>query len=102
MQQRFDLLDIANGSLKDAKGDMNIIIVDEQDTDKHFQCMLCLVALCCYFFFCSEWTTEGCVRVEVNESVVTCNCSHLTNFAILVVRISRMYVHGYADYSMLS
>ena len=53
-------------------------------------------------FCCSEWTTEGCVRVEVNESVVTCNCSHLTNFAILVVRISRMCVHSYADYSMLS
>ena len=42
------------------------------------------------------------MRVEVNESVVTCNCSHLTNFAILVVRISRMCVHSYADYSMLS
>jgi len=36
---------------------------------------------------CSEWITDGCVGVKVNESVVTCNCSHLTNFAILVVRI---------------
>ena len=34
-----------------------------------------------------EWTTEGCVTAEVNGSVVTCNCNHLTNFAILVVEI---------------
>ena len=35
----------------------------------------------------SEWTTDGCVTdlAEVNESVVTCYCNHLTNFAILVV-----------------
>ena len=31
-----------------------------------------------------EWTTEGCVAAEVNGDVVTCNCNHLTNFAILV------------------
>ena len=45
--------------------------------------------ICCNILTscCSEWTTDGCERVEVNESVVTCNCSHLTNFAILVVRI---------------
>ena len=48
MQQRFNLLDIANGSLKDAK---TKVIVDEQDSDKHFQCMLCLFALCCCFLF---------------------------------------------------
>ena len=40
--------------------------------------------------FCyTEWTTDGCVTdlAEVNEGVVTCNCNHLTNFAILVVSI---------------
>ena len=37
----------------------------------------------------TEWTTDGCVTdlAEVNESVVTCHCNHLTNFAILVVSI---------------
>ena len=35
----------------------------------------------------AEWRTEGCVTAEVNGSVVTCNCNHLTNFAILVVSV---------------
>ena len=39
------------------------------------------------YFTYTEWTTNGCVTdlAEVNESVVTCYCNHLTNFAILVV-----------------
>ena len=40
------------------------------------------VALC--LLHNTEWTTEGCVTAEVNGDVVTCNCNHLTNFAILV------------------
>ena len=37
-----------------------------------------------------EWTTEGCQTTEVNDSVVICNCNHLTNFAILMVSICCM------------
>ena len=34
-----------------------------------------------------NWTTEGCVTTAVSDDgVVTCECNHLTNFAILVVR----------------
>ena len=44
----------------------------------------------------TEWTTEGCETVEVNRGIVTCNCTHLTNFAILVVSTNcvayRLYV----------
>ncbi len=34
-----------------------------------------------------NWTTVGCDVKSVNNDTgeVTCNCSHLTNFAILVV-----------------
>lgn len=32
-----------------------------------------------------NWTSEGCVTVNVSNDVVTCQCNHLTNFAILVV-----------------
>ena len=35
----------------------------------------------------AEWRTEGCVTAEKDGSVVTCNCNHLTNFAILVVSV---------------
>ena len=42
----------------------------------------------------TEWTTEGCETdlAEVDEGVVTCNCNHLTNFAILVVSIPSVCV----------
>uniref|UniRef100_A0A3P9Q8R7 G-protein coupled receptors family 2 profile 2 domain-containing protein n=1 Tax=Poecilia reticulata TaxID=8081 RepID=A0A3P9Q8R7_POERE len=33
----------------------------------------------------TNWTTEGCLTTEVNGRI-TCNCSHLTFFAILMVR----------------
>jgi len=29
------------------------------------------------------WSQRGCVRVDVNESHVTCSCHHLTSFAVL-------------------
>ena len=50
--------------------------------------LICSHCTLCY----TEWTTEGCVTAEVNESVVTCNCNHLTNFAILVVSIHSVCV----------
>ena len=37
--------------------------------------------------FCAEWTPAGCVTEVNQEGVVTCNCNHLTNFAVLVVSI---------------
>ena len=31
------------------------------------------------------WTTAGCETVSSVDGVVSCECNHLTNFAILVV-----------------
>ncbi|XP_038051801.1 adhesion G-protein coupled receptor G6-like isoform X3 [Patiria miniata] len=31
-----------------------------------------------------DWTTDGCALAEVTNKTVVCNCSHATNFAILV------------------
>jgi hypothetical protein len=31
-----------------------------------------------------SWATEGCRLATVDEAGITCNCSHLTNFAVLV------------------
>lgn len=37
-------------------------------------------------FTLRDWTTFGCTRNGTNQDgVVTCNCNHLTNFALLVV-----------------
>jgi len=37
--------------------------------------------------FYTEWIPAGCVTEVNQEGVVTCNCNHLTNFAVLVVSI---------------
>ena len=44
--------------------------------------------------YVTEWMTDGCETdlAEMDEGVVTCNCNHLTNFAILVVSIPSVYV----------
>ena len=36
-----------------------------------------------------NWSTEGCTRrtVDNNTGLVTCDCNHLTNFAILLSSI---------------
>ncbi|XP_038044139.1 adhesion G-protein coupled receptor G6-like [Patiria miniata] len=31
-----------------------------------------------------DWTTDGCALAEVTNKTIVCNCSHATNFAILV------------------
>lgn len=31
------------------------------------------------------WTTQGCTTSIGKDGIVTCNCNHLTNFAVLVV-----------------
>lgn len=43
--------------------------------------------------FCTEWTTEGCQTAELNGSVVTCYCNHITNFAVLVVSVVCVLPH---------
>ena len=35
-----------------------------------------------------DWSTAGCVLARQTDNTVSCNCSHATNFAILVVRKS--------------
>ena len=57
--------------------------------------LIWLHCVLCY----TEWTTDGCVTdlAEVEEGVVTCRCTHLTNFAILVVSIPSVCVCLYAD-----
>ena len=32
------------------------------------------------------WSSEGCRNTTVNDTEVICECNHLTNFAILLVR----------------
>ena len=32
-----------------------------------------------------NWTADGCETIGLVDGVVTCQCDHLTNFAILVV-----------------
>jgi len=31
-----------------------------------------------------EWSTEGCKLVETNFTHTTCECNHLTSFAVLM------------------
>ena len=37
-----------------------------------------------------NWSTDGCT-VEAANSSVTCQCNHLTNFAVLVVSFPQIY-----------
>ncbi|CAG0901692.1 unnamed protein product [Darwinula stevensoni] len=32
----------------------------------------------------SNWSTNGCERLELNETFTRCSCNHLTNFAVLL------------------
>ena len=34
-----------------------------------------------------NWTSEGCTTIDDGSGVIHCNCTHLTNFAILVVSV---------------
>ena len=40
-------------------------------------------------FASDSWTSEGCMRTTTSQTaqsgVITCECNHLTNFAVLVV-----------------
>ena len=33
-----------------------------------------------------DWVEDGCSLADETDGVVTCECNHLTNFGILVVR----------------
>ena len=33
----------------------------------------------------AQWSTDGCVRVNMTNTSVTCRCNHLTHFAVLMV-----------------
>ena len=33
-----------------------------------------------------DWSQTGCTHIGFSQGIVTCHCSHLTNFAILMVR----------------
>ena len=38
-----------------------------------------------YFFSAGgSWSTDGCEMISANDSYFTCNCYHLTSFAILM------------------
>ena len=45
-----------------------------------------------------NWTSEGCETVSSEGGVVSCHCSHLTNFAILVVSKSIAYNTAYCSH----
>ena len=36
-------------------------------------------------FTLRAWITEGCTTITGEDGIVTCDCNHLTNFAVLVV-----------------
>ena len=39
-----------------------------------------------------NWSSVGCSYQGIVDGVVTCHCTHLTNFAILMVRFIQMYM----------
>ena len=41
----------------------------------------------CYTDGQGNWTSEGCTTIDDGSGVIHCNCTHLTNFAILVVSL---------------
>ena len=49
-------------------------------------------------FCCSggkgNWSSNGCTTVDDGSGVIKCNCTHLTNFGLLVVRISIVVREG--------
>ena len=51
---------------------------------------------CVFWNFSSgEWSSDGCSYQGITDDVVTCLCTHLTNFAILMVRFIQQYLRLY-------
>lgn len=45
-----------------------------------------LKPVCAYYNFnISNWSTDGCEKIKEDNTTITCQCDHLTNFAILMV-----------------
>ena len=34
-----------------------------------------------------DWITVGCTTITGEDGIITCECNHLTNFAVLVVML---------------
>jgi len=49
-----------------------------------------------------NWSAEGCTAVDINQEtgLITCNCTHLTNFALLVVSLHTSFPESH--FSLLS
>jgi len=51
-------------------------------------CVLHIESACCevmvWLCFCSAWSDEGCRVETTNQTHTTCQCDHLTNFAVLM------------------
>ena len=39
-----------------------------------------------------DWSNKGCHNTTNNKTKILCECSHLTNFAILLVSTDRIHV----------
>lgn len=37
-----------------------------------------------------DWSDNGCTLSDVREDSITCSCNHLTNFAVLIVSVSKV------------
>ena len=55
-------------------------------------------------FTLQDWTPRGCNTSVGSEGIITCICSHLTNFAMLVVCLAFysliVYIHMLAQFLM--
>lgn len=60
------------------------------------------VCLCMHVYVdgYGDWSTEGCSRVDYIESdaQVTCHCTHLSSFTILLVSVIYMAASKFAIY----
>ena len=72
-----------------------LLVTTMHKANKHRYIMLVALGILVLICVMLEWTAEGCeTNWDINGSVVTCNCNHLTNFAILVsTSMASVYRH---------